>query len=261
MAVTGAPVDAFRRDPGRAGLFIDFDGTLSPIVLDPESARPLPGAVEVLVDLRSRLARVVVVSGRPVAFLARHLPDEIDLVGLYGLESRRAGQVVEHPEAARWRPVVDRVVAQAVDELPTRVEVEHKGLSLTLHVRRHPEVAEAADAWATAAAAASGLLLRPAKHSVELHPPVAADKGTVVDELVAGLAVAAYVGDDSGDLPAFAALDRFAAAGGTALRVVVSTDETPPELLAAADLLVEGPEGVVELLRDLGGTAPGAPSG
>ena len=135
MAVTGAPLDAFRQDPGRAGLFIDFDGTLSPIVLDPESARPIPGAVEVLVDLRSRLARVVVVSGRPVAFLARHLPEEIDLVGLYGLESRRGGQVVEHPEAARWRPVVDRVVAEAVDELPTRVEVEHKGLSLTLHVR------------------------------------------------------------------------------------------------------------------------------
>ena len=122
-------------------------------------------------------------------------------------------------------------------------------------------MAEAADAWAVAAAASSGLLLRPAKHSVELHPPVEADKGTVVDELVVGLTVAAYVGDDSGDLPAFAALDRFAAAGGTALRVAVSSDETPPELLAAADLLVDGPDGVVALLRDRGGRPSGAPTG
>ena len=60
------------------------------------------------------------------------------------------------------------------------------------------------------------------------------------------------MGDDAGDLPAFAALDRFAAAGGTALRVAVASDEAPPELLAAADLLVDGPEGVVALLRQLG---------
>lgn len=251
MAMTGAPLDAFRRDPGRAGLFIDFDGTLAPIVLDPERARALPEAVEALVALRGRLAQVVVVSGRPVAFLARHLPSEVDVVGLYGLEARHAGEVREHPEAARWRPVVDAVAAEAVARLPAEVEVEHKGLSLTLHVRRHPDAGPAAGAWAATAAASSGLVVRPAKHSLELHPPVDADKGTVVDGLVAGLTVAAYVGDDAGDLPAFRALDRFAAAGGAALRVAVASDEAPPELLGAADLVVEGPGGVVDLLRSL----------
>lgn len=249
MTLTGAPLDAFRRDPGRAGLFIDFDGTLAPIVLDPAEARALPETIEVLLALRDHLARVVVVSGRPVAFLTRHLPPEVDVVGLYGLEARESGVVVEHPEAPRWRPVVDAIAAEAVDGLPAEVEVEHKGLSLTLHLRRHPEVATTAEAWAVAAAASSGLVLRPAKLSMELHPPVAVDKGTVVDGLVAGLTAAAYVGDDAGDLPAFEALDRFAAAGGTALRVVVASDEAPSEMLASADLLLAGPEGVVTLLR------------
>lgn len=251
MAMTGAPLHVFRQDPGRAGLFIDFDGTLAPIVLDPEAARALPEALEALMALREHLAQVVVVSGRPLAFLAHHLPAEVDAVGLYGLEARLAGRLVEHPEADRWRPVIDAVVAEAVAELPTGVELEHKGLSLTLHLRRHPETAAAAEAWAVAAGASSGLVLRPAKHSLELHPPVEADKGTVVDELVSGLAAAAYVGDDAGDLPAFRALDRFEAAGGTALRVGVASEEAPPELLGAADLLVEGPEGVAALLRSL----------
>jgi trehalose 6-phosphate phosphatase len=207
--------------------------------------------VDVLVELQAHLARVVVVSGRPVTFLVAHLPDAIDVVGLYGLEARRAGVVVEHPEGARWRPVVDAVAEAAQAELSTEVDVEHKGLSLTLHLRRHPEATAAAQVWATATGGSSGLVLRPAKHSIELHPPIEADKGTVVDELVGGLTAAAYVGDDAGDLPAFGALDRFADAGGVALRVAVASEEAPPALLRAADLRVDGPEGVLALLRSM----------
>jgi trehalose 6-phosphate phosphatase len=247
----GDALAALRDDPARAGVFVDFDGTLSPIVLDPDSARPLPGAVDLLVALSARLGCLAVVSGRPVAFLLRHLPPEVDAVGLYGLEARRGGVLVEHPDAAAWRTAVDEAVAAAVDGLPTGVEVEHKGLSLTLHTRAHPELAEAAAAWAAEAAGRTGLEPRRAKHSVELHPPVAVDKGTVVDELAAGLTAITYLGDDAGDLSAFAALDRFAAAGGTAVRVAVTSEEVPQALLDAADLEVEGPEGCLALLATL----------
>ncbi len=44
--------------------------------------------------------------------------------------------------------------------------------------------------------------------SWELRPPVPTDKGTVVTELAAGLAAVCFVGDDTGDLPAFEALRR-----------------------------------------------------
>jgi trehalose 6-phosphate phosphatase len=232
-------------------VFLDYDGTLAPIVLDPDAALPSPGVVDLLVELTERLGRVVVVSGRPVSFLARHLPPAVDVVGLYGLEERRSGVLAEHPMAAGWRSVVDDVAMAAVETAPTGVEVEHKGLSLTLHVRRHSDQTDAVRAWAETAAASSGLRLRDARRSVELHPPVQVDKGTVVDSLLGGLTAACFVGDDAGDLPAFVALARFAAAGGTALRVVVDSDEVPDDLIAVADVRVDGPLGALEFLRSL----------
>jgi trehalose 6-phosphate phosphatase len=241
----------FLADPAGAAVLVDFDGTLSPIVEDPTAARPLPGVVEVLEGLVARYGCVGVVSGRPVAFLGAHLPRTVALSGLYGLEWRRDGETGEHPFATRWRPVVDATVAAARRELPAEVDVEHKGLSLTLHVRRHPELTGVAHAWAEGAAVATDLEVRPAKRSVELHPPVTVDKGTVVEDLVGDLGVACFVGDDVGDLPAFDALDRLADRGRRALRVVVETPEVTPEVLARADLVVPGPPGALALLEDL----------
>jgi trehalose 6-phosphate phosphatase len=191
------------------------------------------------------------VSGRPLAFLEAHLPAGLDLVGLYGLERRRGGVVEVHPGVATWRPVVDEAAAAAVRDLPAEVDVEHKGLSLTLHFRRHPQHADAVRAWAAETEAAVGLHERTAKMSVELHPPVPVDKGTVVDDLVDGLRAACYIGDDVGDLPAIDALDRLEARGGTAVRAVVSSPEVDPAMLARADLVVPGPLGVRELLESL----------
>jgi trehalose 6-phosphate phosphatase len=87
--------------------------------------------------------------------------------------------------------------------------------------------------------------------SLELHPPVSVDKGTVVEERTEGLAAVAYIGDDAGDLPAFDALDRLAARGLHTVKVVVHTPDVSDELLASADHQVEGPEGALELLRSL----------
>jgi trehalose 6-phosphate phosphatase len=245
-------LDALRASPGTAGVFVDFDGTLSPIVPSAADARPLPGATEVLSALTARLGRLAVVSGRPVAYLVAHLPDEVELHGLYGLESRVDGRMVEHPEAELWRPVVAEVAADADAALaPEGVDVEHKGLSLTLHFRRVPEAEDAAISWARAAAARSRLHLRAAKASVELHPPVSVDKGTVVEERSAGLSAVAYLGDDVGDLPAFDALDRLAERGVSAVKVAVRTPDVSEVLLARCHQHVEGPDGVLALLRSL----------
>lgn len=246
-----AALDPLRADPGRAAVLLDFDGTLSPIVDDPAAARPLAGTADLLRALHAVYGCVAVLSGRPLDFLEEHLPPELELSGLYGLEWRRAGAREEHPGAAGWRSVVDDAVGAARRELPSAVEVEHKGLSLTLHVRRHPEEFERALTWAGEAAARFGLHQRPARMSVELHPPVRVDKGTAVDELLGDLTTACYVGDDVGDLPALDALDRLEARGGTAVRAVVSSPELDPAMLARADLVVPGPLGVRELLESL----------
>lgn len=254
MADLASLVAALRTDPSRTAVLLDFDGTLAPIVDDPATAAPLPEARDLLRALADVYARVAVVSGRPVSYLQEHLPSGPALVGLYGLEWARGDAIEVHAAAAGWRRTVDDVAAAAVHELPTEVGVEHKGLSLTLHVRSHPELAGAVDVWAAAAAERSGLQVRRARMSAELHPPIAADKGTAVEALIAGCVAACFIGDDVGDLAAFDALDRFALAGGTAVRLVVESTETDPALLARADAVVAGPAAVIDVLSALVGS-------
>ena len=239
-----------RAAPHRSAVLTDFDGTLAPVVDDPSAARGLSGTVEVLHDLTQRYAVVAVVSGRPASFLLDRLGPGIRLSGLYGLEEVGVdGAVAVADEALPWAGVVAAVAAQATAALGPLVEP--KGLSLTLHFRAAPDREDEVRSWAATEAARSGLEVRSAKASVELHPPVAADKGTVVAAATAGLEAACFLGDDVGDLPAFAALERLQAAGLHGVRVAVRTAESPPELLDRADLVVEGPEGALDVLRHL----------
>jgi trehalose 6-phosphate phosphatase len=134
---------------------------------------------------------------------------------------------------------------------PPGVIVERKGLAMTLHVRTAPEHHDWARSWATAASHETGLTLHVARMSYELRPPVKVDKGSVVAELIEGMQAACFLGDDLGDLPAFDALDRAEAEGVTVVRVGVQSEEAPTELLARADIIVDGPAGSVALLRRL----------
>jgi len=248
LAAAFAPLT---RDPARSGLFVDFDGTLSEIVDDPASARPRDGAVDALTRLAASFGRVAVVSGRPVGFLAPMFPDEVTLAGLYGLETRLDGAATEHPLASSWREAVRDVAADAIARGPAGMRVESKGLSLTLHYRGAPEIEHDVRAWAQQQAARSGLLLRGAKMSYELHPPVDVDKGTTVIELSAGLTAVAYIGDDLGDLPAFDGLDELATRGVDTIRVAVRSAELAPAVGDRADVLLDGPAAVVELIERL----------
>lgn len=258
----------FLADPGRAGVLTDFDGTLAPIVADPSASMPLPEAVDLLHRLAARYRRVAVVSGRPASFLAAHLRlgdgrhadrpagEGLVAVGLYGLERADGAQVTTDPRALEWLAAVGEVACLADEQAPPGLVVERKGLSLTLHYRTAPEAASWAAAWAAGQAARTGLVRHPARMSEELRPPLPVDKGTAVTALVEGLGAACFLGDDSGDLPAFAALDALARDTGMAvLKVGVRSDEAPPELLEAADLVVDGPAGAVEVLTRLLGPA------
>ncbi|HZQ27833.1 MAG TPA: trehalose-phosphatase [Acidimicrobiales bacterium] len=259
----------FVENPARAGILTDFDGTLAPIVDHPGAARPLPGAVELLHDLARHYRRVAVISGRPAAFLVAqlHLADEDEVnegeapgeglvvSGLYGLEVAMGDAITAHPDCDLWRPMVERVADEADEQAPTGVFVERKGLSVTLHYRTAPEAEAWVQRWAASAAGWSGLIEHPARMSVELRPPIPVDKGRVVEELAERLDAACFFGDDVGDLPAYEALDRLHAKGVATLKVVVRSPEAPPELLATADVLVDGPTGALDLLRRM---LPGA---
>ncbi len=247
------PFRELRRRPKRGAVLLDFDGTLAPIVDDPDAARLLEDAADILRRLARRFALVAVLSGRPVDFLTSRLPPEVLVSGLYGLELSRNGRRSDHSQAGAWREVVADVAASSDARGPAGMRVERKGLSLTLHYRAHPELAAAVRRWADTQAARSGLVVRAAKMSVELHPPLEVDKGSALIELcrTTDVRAAMYVGDDIGDLPAFTALDLLATEGVQIVRVAVAGPEAPAELIDAADVVVQGPRGVLDLLESL----------
>jgi trehalose 6-phosphate phosphatase len=248
---TGDPLAPLRRDPATAGIFSDFDGTLSPIVDDPELAEPVAGVPALLAELARRYAVVAVVSGRPVAFLAARLPASVLLAGLYGLEVQRHGELQIDPEAERWRAAVSAAVIRLRAVAPPGVLVEPKGLSVTFHYRTNPSLEPQVMALAQEVAAATGLVARVGRKSVELLPPIQADKGRVIAKWASPLRAACYLGDDLGDVAAFRALDQLAARGIGTARIAVRSDEAPAELLHAADVIVDAPEGAAALLRTL----------
>jgi trehalose 6-phosphate phosphatase len=236
--------------PGDTELFFDFDGTLAAICDDPAQASMSDVMFTLLAELIPTFGRVSVVSGRPVSFLVERVPPTVALYGLYGLEWAVDGQRGEVEGVAGWRDVVTAVAADGRRRFGPDV-VEDKGASLTAHYRRNPELEADLVRWVEASAEASGLVMRSAKKSCELHPPVDIDKGTVVRERTGSNTAVVYVGDDIGDLPAFEAIAELADAGREAQGVVVRSHETPLELLDLADVVVDGIRGVEALLESL----------
>jgi trehalose 6-phosphate phosphatase len=189
---------------------------------------------------------VAVVSGRRSEEVAA-LVDVPGLrcFGLYGMQeaaSELMAAVMQRAESA----------AAGVPE----AWVEDKGASVAVHYRQAPDPVAARTTLATAlqeVATSAELELVEGKMVLELVPADRPRKGGAVERLVGehGLSAALFAGDDVADLDAFAALDRLAASGLVAVKVAVRGDETPEELLASADVRVDGPGGLVELLRQL----------
>jgi trehalose 6-phosphate phosphatase len=233
-----APLARLAAEPARAAVILDVDGTLAPIVDRPKDARvPAQTRVE-LERLRDRYALVACVSGRSGADARRLVGvDGLEYVGSHGLEL--------DPDAAAWR---DRLLefARTVDW-----PVEDKGVTLTFHWRAAADQHAASARFEDVAdrARAAGIDARFGRKVLELRPPVDADKGTAVAALLRArdLSRAVYVGDDTTDLDAFSAL-RLLELG---VAVAVHSAEVPAALEQEADIVVDGPDGVLELLRSL----------
>ncbi len=259
----------FLERPSKAAVLSDFDGTLAPIVVDPAEARPVDGALDVLARLARRFGVVAVISGRPASFLLDRVTSgtvrgkppaglsSVHFVGLYGLEwANSDGVVTVKAGLEPWRPVVEGAVERLRSSAPPGVEVEGKGLAVTVHWRRAPEASDWAVTAAQAEAAHCGLMSHPGRMSIELRPPSDTDKGSVVRALASGGSAACYLGDDLGDLPAFAALSDLAASEGLLTASIAAVDEeSAPEVAEAADAVVEGPAGALAVLDWLAGAA------
>ena len=228
----------------RAALLLDFDGTLSPIVVRSEEAMPVAGAEEVLAGLVDRAGNVTIVTGRRSGFIRSVLRVQgLDVIGQFGMED----------SPALPREVLVEVNAVVAGE--SGVRVVDKSASIAVHVRTTPDPDAATariEGPLTAIAEQHGLEVLPGKRVLELVPK-GSSKGTVVEEVVArtGAEAALYAGDDLNDVPAFEALEVLAKGGMPISRVAVVGEETPEELVENADLTVAGPEELVALLREL----------
>jgi len=247
-------IDALVERPPQTAIFVDYDGSLAPIVDHPDDAVPLPGAIDALERLVGRVGRVGIVSGRPVEFLARRVPvPGLVLAGLYGMELMIEGERRVDPRVVPFEAAVAAAADEAEARLPGTVVERKAGVSVTLHWRMEPDRADEVLGIAADLAHRHGLAQWRTGFALELRPPVAIDKGTAVDALIGDRRVAAFAGDDVGDLAAFDALTRAMEAGrlDRAVRIGVRSAEMPEALPAAVDCLVDGPIGLVELLADI----------
>ncbi|MEV5874142.1 trehalose-phosphatase [Streptomyces sp. NPDC052101] len=255
---------AFLAKPSAALVGLDFDGTLAPIVADPEQARAHPEAVPALAALAPKVASVAVITGRPAGVAVRYG----GFAGVAGLEHLT---VLGHYGAERWDAVTGTVtapaphpgVAAARAELPGVLDragawhgtwIEEKGRAVAVHTRRadDPQAAfEALRGPLTDLATRHGLIVEPGRMVLELRPP-GMDKGVALGAYVRkiGAESVLYAGDDLGDLRAFDAVDELRSDGVPGLLVCSGSAEVA-ELAERADLVVDGPAGVVDLLRAL----------
>jgi trehalose 6-phosphate phosphatase len=228
--LTGSPDDA--------AILLDVDGTLAPIAPRPEDAAVPEETRSEVARLAKRYRLVACISGRTGEDARRLVGvDGVRYVGSHGLELE--------PEAEAWR--------ERIHSFGRRVDwpVEDKGLTISFHYRQAEDEEAALEYLEGVAdqARSSGLRPRFGRKVLEIRPPVRADKGTAVRSLLAesGLSRALYAGDDSTDLDAFQAL------GGLelAIRVAVSSDEAPVELVRSAEIVVASPTELLGLLRRL----------
>ncbi|MDT3395941.1 trehalose-phosphatase [Streptomyces sp. B1866] len=255
---------------------LDFDGTLAAIVPDPEQARPHPGALPALARLAPRVRAVAVITGRPADVAVRYG----GFAGAAGLEHL---VVLGHYGAERWEaadgavraPAPHPGVAAAEAELPGILDaaagsggegayVEKKGdRAVAVHTRRAADPQGALERLRgplTALAERHGLAVEPGRLVLELRPP-GVDKGVALTEYVreVGAGAVLYAGDDLGDLAAFGAVEKLRSDGVPGLLVCSGSGEVP-ELESRADVVVDGPAGVVALLAALADGLTGSAS-
>ncbi|MDR0345309.1 MAG: trehalose-phosphatase [Nocardiopsaceae bacterium] len=250
---------ALVRDPAGAFVGLDYDGTLSPIVADPAAARAHPAAPAVLTRLAGLAGTLAVITGRPAA-------EAIDLGGLagvpglivlghYGWERWQDGALVSPPSppgVAQARELLPGVLAAA--GAPAGIRTEDKGHALAVHTRQAADPQQALARLrepVTALAARTGLTVEPGRLVLELRP-AGTDKGSALTGLVSERKSSSvmFAGDDLGDLSAFGAVRALRASGIPGITVCSGSAEVT-ELSAAADLVVDGPAGVMDLLTAL----------
>jgi trehalose 6-phosphate phosphatase len=249
--------------PSETLIATDFDGTLAPIVDDPEEAYADQDAVAALGRLGKLVGSVVVITGRPARTVVRlgRLRETAGLgsmivLGQYGVERWNAAddQFLIPPDPPQIS-IVEMELPRLLNSLGLAdARIEDKGRAIAVHTRSLPDPRAAFRKLAEPLgelAARQGLVVEQGKNVWEIRAP-GSDKGaalrSIVDETRARLVV--FAGDDLGDLAAFRAVRDLAPAGVTGLLVCSASNEEEA-LTELSDVIVDGPAGLAAWLHEL----------
>ncbi len=245
------------------GLITDVDGTISKTAPTPQEAKVSPLCYRYLSRLCRHLALVAAISGRPAVEIKNMIEIEgMVYIGNHGLERWTEG----HSEFTKDARGYLRVVKAAIKELTPLlslegISIEDKGITATIHYRlcsepqsaeRHILTAVRASPWV------KRLRIIQERMAVDLLPPVKANKGTAILDLIReyNLRGGIYLGDDLTDIDAFRAIhavSRNLDFQGFAIGII--SQEMPEKLVTEVDFTLNGVNDVERFLKWMSQTA------
>ncbi len=231
----------------------DFDGTMAEIVADPKDARPVKEAVEGLRRLTSYVGLVGIISGRPLEFLSQYLPDDLFkaalVAGSYGEQIVLPGsaEMMVSPSVTNERisdaPALKEGFCWVKEHLSLDgVEIEDKPCSFTIHYRKAPERRSAIEEIRDKLVEKFGLISLEAKQAVEFFEGERPSKILPIRSFTRGYSFIVYLGDDISDIEVFEYLDQSQDQRIASLKVAVTSNEAPSNLIEFADLVLESPK-------------------
>lgn len=250
-----------------AGLFSDFDGTLSEIAPIPDDAVFAEGARDALERLAGLVDVAGIITGRAVDdVIARagvHDLHDLLVVGNHGLEWLDRGQRVDHEAGVAAEAAIHDAMGRTEERLASTgstegVLFEDKRLTASIHYRNAPDPESVGARLLPIVqdeAIRRNLLVTTGKMLVELRPTDEVSKGTALEQIVRTqhLRGAVFFGDDVTDVDGFRTLHRLRDAGDIqAVAVGVRSPDVHPDVLAGADVVVDGVPEMIRVLRRLG---------
>lgn len=231
----------------RVGLVTDVDGTISPIVDDPDAAQVTPRNRELLHSLRAHLTLVAVISGRTVTDVRNkvNVPGLV-YIGNHGLEWWVNNRVERSPDVQQYRPAIEAALHLLQAEQVEGMFIENKDATLSVHYRTTPNPHTVETTFfpiVKRIATEHGLKVFKGRMVFELRPPIAINKGSAFRQIVEQyqLDAALYLGDDTTDADALTMARQLRQEGSChALGMAVLSEDTPDVVRESADLSLSG---------------------